>query len=170
MWHKVIPEICMMLDELGVKYHADASSSLYVNGFEFEMDDFDVTVEWGAINRVRMAFAQEQPSEITGSNPKQFYFKFLGCKIDVMSYENETGIGPESERHIVLYSGTEVWSKKPSFYLNRMRKDHPIRNAALQHFKMDHTNLGCRTNSPLRVKFPAAKDVRLKKLKDRENE
>lgn len=137
MWQFVIPEICKKLEELNVRYHADASSSLFVNGFEFEMDDFDVTVEWGSIDRVRSAFEHLNPTYVTGTNPRQFHFELSEHKIDVMSYESNTGIGPQSERQVVVFAGTEVWTKKPSFYLSRMRKDHPIRSAALQYFKIN---------------------------------
>lgn len=134
MWNQIIPEIFRTIDGLGVKYHADASSSLFVNGFEFDMDDFDVTVEWGSIERVRDCFLNYQPSQIMGMGPRQFGFQYKGRKIDVMSFESTSGIGPESERAIVCYSGFYIWSKKPSFYLSRMRKDHPIRAAALEFF------------------------------------
>ena len=137
MWHKVIPEVCRKIEESGVLYHADASSSLYVCGFEFEMDDFDVTVEWGRIKDVWNLFYKYSPSQISGVNPMQFQFDLSGYKVDVMSYESETGIGPEDERELVHFAGQLVWTKKPSFYLNRMRKDHPIRESALHHFKID---------------------------------
>mgnify|MGYP003119979072 CR=1 FL=1 len=138
MWHKLIPKVCRKLEELGVKYHADASSSLFVSGFCFEMEDFDVTVEWGSIERVRHSFINENPTDIRGCNPRQFTFNIKEHKIDVMSYESDTGIGPGSERQIVSFSGVEIWTKKPSFYLDRMRKDHPIRKEALQYFKVNN--------------------------------
>ncbi|TCS35202.1 hypothetical protein [Reinekea marinisedimentorum] len=135
MWHKVIPEICKKLEELDVRYHADASSSLFVCGFEFEMEDFDVTVEWGTIEIVRNAFESLNPTQVSGTNPKQFRFEFMGRKIDVMSYESDTGIGAYAERQLIEFSGAKIWTKIPSFYLSRMRKDHPVRNAALRYFK-----------------------------------
>jgi hypothetical protein len=134
MWNKIIPAICQTLENANIRYHADASSSLFVHGFEFEMDDFDVTVEWSKIESARSAFSEFNPSEISGVSPKKFTFNVSGYAIDVMAYESETGIGPDCERTQVLFSGVEVWSKKPSFYLTRMRTNHPIRSAAFRFF------------------------------------
>ena len=85
MWHKVIPAVCKKLESADIRYHADASSSLFVNGLDFEMDDFDVTVEWGCIEKSRNLFQNFGPSHIAGSNPKQFNFEISGYKIDILS-------------------------------------------------------------------------------------
>ncbi|EAR10667.1 hypothetical protein [Reinekea blandensis] len=135
MWTVIIPEICKRIESLGVKYHVDASSSLYVYGLDFEMDDLDITVEWGKIGLVRQAFLQHQPEAISGTEPQKFTFVYRQYLIDVMSYQSESGIGLDSERIQVNFSGHTIWSKTPSFYLNRMRKDHPLRTSAFRFFK-----------------------------------
>lgn len=56
MWYIVIPEVCKELEQAGIKYHADSSSSLYVNGFKLDMDDFDVTIEWSCIEKARVIY------------------------------------------------------------------------------------------------------------------
>jgi len=134
MWAEIILIVCEKLDSANVRYHADASSSLYVNGFNFEMDDFDVTVEWGSIERVRSIFFQYYPTEVSGNNPSKFIFKINGKCIDVMSYKSKSGIGPASERHRVKFSGKYIWSKKPSFYLERVSAAHPHRADMLKFF------------------------------------
>jgi len=136
-WEAVILEVCRRLEDADIKYHADASSSLYVHGFSFDMDDFDVTVEWNKIDKARELFADHTPCEVTGVGPKRFQFTCMGRLVDVMAYQSNTGIGPEDERVCVNFAGDRVWSKVSSFYLHRMEKQHPIRKAAFQFFKID---------------------------------
>ncbi|WP_196161140.1 hypothetical protein [Reinekea sp. G2M2-21] len=133
-WSPIILEVCQTLEKAEIRYHADASSSLYVHGFAFNMDDFDVTVEWGKIDQALALFEHCNPSPISGTNPRQFTFRLYGCLVDIMSYESKTGIGPDDERTQVMFAGYRVWSKVPAFYLSRMRKDHPIRAQAHQFF------------------------------------
>jgi hypothetical protein len=133
-WQCVIPEICKTLDEAGIKYHADASSSLFVHGLPFEMDDFDVTVEWGKLEEVRQLFAADSPTEIEGNSPQRFQFIYRHKAIDVMAYESDSGIGPAQERTLVNFSGYDIWSKTPDFYLQRMKQTHPLRQKALSFF------------------------------------
>jgi len=142
MWSKVIPEVCKILEDAGIKYHADASSSLFVHGYDFDMDDFDITVEWNCIEQARELFMAASPTEITGISPQQFQFELGGHLIDIMSYESDSGIGPETERTRVNYAGARIWSKKPGFYLNRMKKEHPLREAALLHFNSGSSSHG----------------------------
>ena len=136
MWEEVIPEICGRLEAAGIRYHADASSSLYVNGFKFNMDDFDVTVDWNEFERAFVVFSDLNPIKSCVKSPQRLQFSYMGHSIDVIAYESETGIGPESERCSVMFSGHRIWTKIPGFYLERMRKDHPIRSAALEYFGM----------------------------------
>jgi hypothetical protein len=135
MWSEVIPLVCQRLETAGIRYHADASSSLFVQGLEFEMDDFDITVDWSSIEQARSLFMEFSPTEITGKSPKKFEFSVSDFPVDVLAYESETGIGPELERVQVNYSGIKIWSKKPEFYLSRMKKDHPLRTKAIQFFR-----------------------------------
>lgn len=134
MWQIIIPEICKAIERIGVSYHIDASSSLYVCGLEFEMDDLDVTVEWGRIERVRQAFLGFEPEVISGTDPQMFTFDCRGFPIDIMSYPSESGIGPETERTQVNYYGHTIWTKVPAFYLKHMRQDHPLRESAFTFF------------------------------------
>lgn len=144
MWERIIVEVCQRLEAAGIRYHADASSSFYVNGFMFDMRDFDVTVEWGKIDSAHALFTEYNPTPISNlpqveaspleSRPKRFCFQCKNHAIDVMSYESPGGIGPHDERTLVDFSGYKIWTKVPSFYLERMSADHPLRSAAVQYF------------------------------------
>lgn len=134
MWAEVITDICSKLEAEQIRYHADASSALFVHGFDFDMEDFDLTVEWSKIEQAHKLFMEYAPTEISGDSPKQFKFDYRGRAIDVMAYQSETGIGPDDERVCIPYSGTRIWSKHPDFYLDRMRPEHPLKDAAFQFF------------------------------------
>ncbi len=130
MWPEIIHQVCASLDAAKIPYHADASSSFYVHGLEFDMADFDITVAWGSIQKARNLFVQYEPTPIVGDHPQAFQFEMDGFEIDCMSYQSETGIGPADERGQVEFHGKQVWSKKPVFYLANMRENHPLYTTA----------------------------------------
>ena len=56
-WERLIVKIAGAFDEASIPYHLDASTALYVQGIDFEMDDLDITVKWGCLLRSK-AFHQ----------------------------------------------------------------------------------------------------------------
>lgn len=118
--------IAAKLNEADIPYHLDASTALYVQGFDFEMDDLDVTVKWGCLEQSRESFSQYAPSPISAESPHSFHFHVNGLKVHVMTYESSTGIGSPNDRVQVSVGNVMVWTKTVEFYRRHMRADHPL--------------------------------------------
>ena len=125
-WEEVILLVVLSLEKAGIRYHVDASSSLYVHGVEFEMEDLDLTVEWGAIHRARELFLAYHPGAVNGRYPPSFTFSINSKEVHVMSYESVSGVGSAKDRTRVKVAGTEVWSKTIEFYKTHMTVEHKL--------------------------------------------
>ena len=66
-WERIINVVVAALEQEVIRYHLDASSSLYAHGVEFNMDDLDVTVEWGKINTAHALFSQHNTGTVTAA-------------------------------------------------------------------------------------------------------
>ena len=77
-WGKVILQVVKTLDNENVEYHIDASSSLYVHGVDFDMDDLDITVKWGEIEKNYQVFEKNTPTKLNLNYPSSFKFKVDG--------------------------------------------------------------------------------------------
>ena len=125
-WENLIAKVAGILDQEGIPYHFDGSTAVYIQGIDFEMDDADVTVKWGYLERAREAFNRFQPSAITSANPPSFACHVDGLKVHVMTYESPTGLGAPSDRVQVSVAGLNVWAKTVDFYRRHIGPDHPL--------------------------------------------
>lgn len=125
-WEELIVLIASELEHNGIRYHIDASSALFVHGIDFEMEDLDVTVEWGSLEKARDVFKRFRPSKIEGAKPPSFEFLLDSMEVHLMSYRSSTGIGEASDRVQVAVQETLVWSKTVDFYYRHMKFDHPL--------------------------------------------
>jgi len=123
---KIIKVVVALLEQEGIRYHLDASSALYAQGVEFNMEDLDVTVEWGKINTAHALFSQHNPGTVTAAYPPSFRFYIDSREVHVMSYQSETGIGSNQDRTKVKVAGTEVWCKTIEFYKRNMTPSHRL--------------------------------------------
>lgn len=133
-WETVIVKVVTVLDDADIEYHIDASSSLYVQGVDFNMDDLDITVKWGSINESHQVFEHYHPTELDGSYPVSFKFKVDEHEVHVMSYESITGIGDSIDRLQVKINNRSVWTKSIHFYEKNMGPNHPLEKA-LSHYR-----------------------------------
>jgi len=125
-WEKTVHQIASALDNANIQYHVDASSSLYFQGVEFEMDDLDLTVEWGKINNAHELFSLYSPSIVTLEYPPSFRFWVNSQEVHIMSYQGGTGIGKPQDRIKVNVGGCEIWCKTIAFYKESMTPTHRL--------------------------------------------
>lgn len=135
LWASIVKRVVSVLEENGIQYHVDASSSLYVHGVEFEMDDLDVTVEWGAIETVAELFKDRNPSEFSKDYPPSFKFPIANSVVHIMSYRSDSGIGDEKDRVQVEFNGVKVWSKSISYYQKHMSPEHRLHGPLQQYLE-----------------------------------
>lgn len=132
-WERLIVMIAGTLDKERIPYHLDGSTALYVQGIEFEMDDLDITVKWGCLERARRIFSKYAPSPISSVPLSSFHFDADGLKVHVMAYESSTGLGDPVDRVQVSISNIMVWTKTVEFYRRHMRPDHPFAKLVSDH-------------------------------------
>ena len=125
-WENLIVTIVRKLELNAITYHLDASTALFAQGIQFDMDDLDVTVKWGCIEKAREVFKEYEPTQITTAKPHSFKFEVREMSVHVTTYQSATGIGEESERTITEVLGKPVWSKTVDFYHKHMQPDHPL--------------------------------------------
>ena len=125
-WECVVKLVALTFEQAAIRYHVDASSSLYVQGVEFEMEDLDLTVEWGTLQNARKLFLEYTPSEISSDYPPSFRFIVKSKEVHVMSYQSETGIGSSQDRIKVKVAGSEIWRKTIEFYKQNMASEHKL--------------------------------------------
>lgn len=130
-WEKVIIEVVNTLDNAKIEYHIDASSSLYVHGIDFDMDDLDITVKWGDIEKSYQGFKKYSPTKLDVNYPPSFKFEVDGNEVHIMSYESPTGLGEPNDRLKIQVNNCDVWSKTIDFYERHMRHDHPLKQAVI---------------------------------------
>jgi len=125
-WEKTLHPIVLAFEEADIQYHVDASSSLFFQGVEFEMEDLDLTVEWGKIKNAYELFSLYKPSAVTSEYPPSFRFWINSREVHIMSYESKSGIGAPESRVKVKVSGIEVWCKTIAFYEKSMSPSHRL--------------------------------------------
>jgi len=134
-WERLIVKIAGAFGEASIPYHLDASTALYVQGIDFEMDDLDITVKWGCLDCARKLFIKRAPSPISSTPSPSFHFDVDGLKVDVLAYESPTGLGDPADRVQISVAGVRVWTKTVDFYRRHMRADHPLANLVSEHFR-----------------------------------
>jgi len=97
-WERVILNVSSTLENNDIEYHLDGSTSLFAHGIDFEMDDLDITVKWGKIEKTRKVFQKYEPSQISEILPYSFKFDIDKLEVHVLTYEGSTGIGEAKER------------------------------------------------------------------------
>ena len=127
-WEQVIHMVVNIFEAQGFVYHIDASSSLFVHGIDFDMDDLDITVKWGTIEQAHKVFTFYNPTELTEEYPPSFKFFVNGHEVHILSYESESGIGEDQDRVRVKIGDILVWSKTVDFYEKHMMINHPLKN------------------------------------------
>lgn len=122
---KVILKVATCLQDAGIPYHFDASTSLFVHGIEIDMDDVDVSIEWGRFAETRDLFSMHNPTAIFERDGwNQFRLKIEGIEVHFLSAEGMTDLPSHSERNRIVWKDTVLWSKAVEFHRRHMASDH----------------------------------------------
>lgn len=125
-WGDVLLRVITTLDQHAIKYHVDASSSLYFQGVDFEMNDLDLTVEWGSIGEMVYIFEEYGPLGVSVGYPPSVRFYVEGNEVHILSYKSVSGIGESRDRVMVDVDGFSVWCKTIEFYKKNMGSKHRL--------------------------------------------
>jgi hypothetical protein len=125
-WWKVIYKVADELEKEGIPYSFDGSTSLFVHGIEFEMDDVDVMVQWDNFQKSYSIFRKYRPSLIEEGTFSHFHFFIDNLKVHIMSSESIIDLSNDSERVKIEKDGHVLWSKCIDFYRRHIPSDHPL--------------------------------------------
>ena len=131
-WEQLALWIADVFETNQILYHFDESSCLYLRGYEFDMDDLDITVMWGRIDDAHDTLAKEPRVAILAHSDLEFKARIENRIIHVMTYESDSGIGEDSDREQILVQGHPVWCKTADFYFKGITPSHPMYELAKQ--------------------------------------
>lgn len=126
----IIKELAKIFEVNDVQYHFDGSTSIFVHGIEFNMDDIDIVFPCESINIIRKIFKEYKPSEIgyvQSIGLKHFCFYMRGEKIHCLFYEGSSE--NFSAEDVKLARDEQIlWSKSLDFYLRHAKVDDILVN------------------------------------------
>lgn len=125
-WERIAVMVAEAFEGKSIPYHFDGSSSFYLRGAEFDMDDLDVTVMWGKLEAAKIALAPPRCSDPVESSSQSFKTSIEGRMVHVMAYPSESGIGLASDREPIMVRNRRVWAKTAGFYLRHIGPSHPL--------------------------------------------
>jgi len=96
----VIYRVADELEKAGISYSFDASTSLFVHGIEFDMDDVDVTVEWNCLADAHTVFLKYGAAAVVETAFSHFHFFMDKRRVHILSSERITDLGRDPETPI----------------------------------------------------------------------
>lgn len=141
-WEILAITVSELLEHSQIRYHFDASTALYLHGIEFEMDDLDVTVEWGRIEDARKVLEIGLNSSPTVESENSLKFQVEERVLHVMTFQSDTGIGAEEDRILVPIADTRVWSKTVDFIFRHTNPSHAL-------YKQSNNYINSRNETPV---------------------
>ena len=141
-WWKVIFQMADELNKEAVAYSFDASTSLFVHGIEFDMDDVDIMIEWDYFSKVHNLFEEYKPCGIKEGVFSHFHFFIDGLKVHIMSSPSISDLKNDSERVKIEKDGHVMWSKCVQFYRRHITSDNPLEALIDDYLKEANESLG----------------------------
>jgi environmental stress-induced protein Ves len=139
-WWTLIKQIAIELEEQKIPYHFDASTSVFVHGIDFDMDDIDILIQWDCFEKAHEYFKKYGATAIQNSSFSQFFFMVDNMKVHILSSERCTNLEDDNERVIIHKDNQILWSKSVSFYRRHHSDDHPLA-ALIDEFLRKERNL-----------------------------
>lgn len=124
-WNLII-ELADKLNELQIPYHFDASTSLFVHGIDFDMDDIDIMVEWNSFEKSHEYFMDYGAEPVMITTFFQFYVTMDGLPIHFLSSPRALNFSNDAERVQIIKEKHVIWSKSIEFYRRNHSDDHPL--------------------------------------------
>lgn len=125
-WWELIKQLAHELSVEKIIYHFDASTSLFVHGIDFDMDDIDIVIQWNYFEKAHDYFEKYGASLIETANFSQFFFMIDNMKVHILSSIRCTNLEEDSERVMIHKDDEILWSKSVGFYRRNHPDDHPL--------------------------------------------
>ena len=125
-WWRVIFRVSETLERAGIPYSFDASTSVFVHGIPFDMDDADVMVQWSDHEASRAAFRSCSPTPIAAGEFSHFRFRIDDHEVHILSSERIVDLSKDAERVRIVRDGRTLWSKDVHFYRRHIDGANPL--------------------------------------------
>jgi hypothetical protein len=107
-------------------YQYDASTSVFIHGIEFEMDDIDVCISYNEKVKVLDLLSEYSCSELKIYNERMeyCYVRICNIKVHLMFPYYKTDFIEETRD--IIHNGTLIHTKTIEFYRRHLDSDHPL--------------------------------------------
>ena len=122
----VICYLAELFERHNIEYQFDASTSVFIHGVEFLMDDIDVIVLKVYKDKVKQLLSEYVPTdtEITQNLMEYFFVQIQNQKVHVMfPYSKKDCI---EETRDIIHNGVKVHTKTMEFYRRHIKNDNPL--------------------------------------------
>ncbi len=136
----VICYLAELFERNGIEYQFDASTSVFIHGIDFLMDDIDVIVLKKYKNKVLDLFTEFEKTDIVVyNNFMEYIFTYIqGQKVHLMFIYNKVDCIEETRD--IVYNGIKIHVKMIEFYRKHIKDDHPLIELIDKRIKM-YSNL-----------------------------
>jgi hypothetical protein len=131
---RVIKKLAHLFETNNIHYHYDASTTVFVHGIEFEMDDIDIVFMWNEENTLKEILKNYIVSETKYMKEiglKYFFAEIDGQKIHCLFYGDEDTIATEEEFNsnaaILSIDGQNIMAQSLEFYLRYSKDKNNLR-------------------------------------------
>ena len=131
---KVIKKLAYSFEAKNIHYHFDASTSVFVHGIEFEMDDIDIVFMWNEENLLREVLKDYIVSEtkyMKDIGLKYFFAEFEGEKIHCLFYGDDNSMVTEKEFNsnavVLNVEGQSIMTQSLDFYLRNSKDKNNLK-------------------------------------------
>ena len=122
----VICYLAELFEGNNIEYQFDASTSVFIHGVEFLMDDIDVVVLKQYKEKVRKLLSEYDQTdiEITPKSMEYFFVQIENQKVHLMfPYSKKNCI---DETRDIIHNGVKVHTKTMEFYRRHIKHDNPL--------------------------------------------
>lgn len=122
----VICYLARLFESNNIEYQFDASTSVFIHGIDFIMDDIDVIVLKQYKDKVMQLLAEYEKTDIiVYNNSMEYFFAHLqGQKVHIMfPYSKKDCI---EETRDIVHNGIKIHTKTLEFYRRHIKEDNPL--------------------------------------------
>ena len=118
--------LASLFESNSIEYQFDASTSVFIHGIDFIMDDIDVIVLKEYKDKVSQLFLEYEQTDIKVYNNslEYFFIQMQGQKIHIMFPYGKKDCVEETTD--IVHNGIKIHTKTIEFYYRHIKNDNPL--------------------------------------------
>jgi len=123
---KVICFLAELFQTNGIKYQFDGSTTVFIHGVVFDMEDVDVYISYDSKETVLSMLNGHEMTELKNYNHvmEHCYININGVLVHAMFVFAKTDFSEEARD--IVYNGVKIHTKNIEFYRRHTKKDNPL--------------------------------------------